>query len=251
MCYFYHAPKSCWPGPQEAEAEGGFLHGWCTENVLPVLPCTAQPLPGCTQCTGVRQTAAETASFARKMFSSFSWKDPSEQVTPLRALWKIFKETGSLPWGQIYSTKVLYLHREAFGELQMKKKKTGARRERPVWSWSTRLWPGSPTLSCLCKVRFPHTVSVYTAQRSIFIQSSPTWVHFESQQGGKAWGLWIKAPEKLNLNVSVCRYNVGKNGKQWRSFGQLLPVLKRICHEDSGSCCLVSNCFSKKINIFF
>lgn len=76
-------------------------------------------------------------------------------------------------------------------------------------------------------------------------------VHSELQQGGKALGLCMKAPEKLNLNAVVCRYNVGKNGEQWRSFGQLLPVFKRIGHEDRGSCCLVSNCFSKKISIFF
>lgn len=92
----------------------------------------------------------------------------------------------------------------------------------------------------------------------VFLHSTKTYihlvvshlVHFELQQEGKALRVCIKAPEKLNLNAFVCRYNVGKDGEQWHSSGQLLPVFKRICHEDSGSCCLVSNWFSKKISIF-
>ena len=67
----------------------------------------------------------------------------------------------------------------------------------------------------------------------------------------KALGLCMKAPEKLNLDAFICRYNVGKNGEQWCSFGQLLPVFKWICHEDSGSCCLVSNCSRKKYFFFY
>lgn len=73
---------------------------------------------------------------------------------------------------------------------------------------------------------------------------------FELQQGGKALRLCVKTWE-TEPECFDCRYNVGKNGEQWHPFGQLLPVFERICHEDSGSCCLVSNCFSKKIHIFF
>lgn len=113
----------------------------------------------------------------------------------------------------------------------------------PVGSQRKRLCLGSPVL-CVC-VRWDFQIyCLFLLHKDLYSAMSHL-VYLELWQGGKALGVRMKAHENLNTNVFVCRYNVGKNGKQWCSFGQLLSMFKWICHEDSGSCCLVSNRFSK------